>query len=253
MRVLSRIAILLLAVSLTAPVAARAAAPLDFSLDTRDISIGADYNGTVLRVDGKAPAGSDVVVRVLGAAGDQHLKQKGRALGLLWMNMGSLTLRNVPSLYLVFSSRPVADLGPAARGLGLEGVRDGLQVEPASADTPAIRAEFLGLKTSEGLYRESAGGIELGVAEGAIQPFEARLSIPSRLAPGTYTVEVTALRDGQVLAQSGQEVRARLTGAPAMLSDMAFGHAALYGILATIIAILAGLGIGLVFQSKGAH
>ena len=42
-------------------------------------------------------------------------------------------------------------------------------------------------------------------------------------------------------------------GASDLLLQIAFGHGALYGVLATLIALLAGLAIGLVFQSKGAH
>ena len=39
----------------------------------------------------------------------------------------------------------------------------------------------------------------------------------------------------------------------AVMADLAFNHGLWYGILSSVIAILAGLGIGLVFQSKGAH
>jgi hypothetical protein len=77
--------------------------------------------------------------------------------------------------------------------------------------------------------------------------------VPSRLSPGSYTVEVFAVKDGVIVAQDAQPLNAKLTGAPAFLADLAFNHAIWYGVLASIIAIVAGLGIGLVFQSKGAH
>ena len=49
------------------------------------------------------------------------------------------------------------------------------------------------------------------------------------------------------------EVEARLIGFPEWLSKMAFNNGLLYGVLATVIAVVSGLGIGLMFQSKGAH
>jgi hypothetical protein len=71
--------------------------------------------------------------------------------------------------------------------------------------------------------------------------------------PGGYTVEVIAVRDGTIQARASKAVDASLTGIPAVMANLAFNHGAWYGILASIIAILGGLIIGLVFQSKGAH
>lgn len=217
------------------------------------VQIGTLYNGATLHVEGTAPGGSEVVLRFQGAAADQHMKQKGRALGLLWMNLGSLSLEAVPGVYLVTASKPLAELGPAALPFSLEGVSSQFRVEPAAADTAENRAEFVKLKASEGLYRQEPEGVTLDADQGDSRSFQADIKLPSRLAPGVYTLEALALKDGQVAAQGQVQVEAKLIGAPSLLADMAFGHAALYGVLATLIAILAGLGIGLVFQSKGAH
>jgi hypothetical protein len=61
------------------------------------------------------------------------------------------------------------------------------------------------------------------------------------------------VRDGGVVARAEQEVKVDLVGFPALLSRLAFGHAALYGILAAVVAIIAGFAVGVVFQAKGAH
>ncbi len=250
MRVLTALSLVLLLLSAALPAAAA-----EIRLETRpgSVEIGALYDGETLHVEGAAPAGSEVVLLFHGAAKDQHMKQKGRALGLLWMNLGSLSFEAVPGVYLVTASKPLADLGPAARPFTLEGVRETFKVEPVEADTPENRAEFVKLKAAEGLYRETSEGVILGADQGAERTFQTDIRLPSRLAPGVYAVEAVALKDGQVAAQGRATVEARLIGTPSLLSDMAFGHAALYGVLATVIAILAGLGIGLVFQSKGAH
>lgn len=250
MRFAIRSVLVLALLSLVLPVAARAAGDLEFSLNPASIQIDALYNGATLAVTGLAPAGSEVIVRFLGAPGEQHMKQKGRALGLLWMNLGSLTYKGVPSVYLVTGTKPLDELGPAAEPFGLKGVESEFSVEPAASDTPEARGEFVKLKASEGLYRQNPAGVILDPATGA---FRTDLRIPSRLSPGSYMVEVAALKDGQVVASSRKNIQVNLVSAPALLADMAFGHSALYGVLATIIALLAGLAIGLVFQSKGAH
>jgi hypothetical protein len=83
--------------------------------------------------------------------------------------------------------------------------------------------------------------------------FKTTIPVPSRLSPGQYTVEVAAVRNDEIVARASMPVNVALTGFPALLSSLAFANGAMYGILATVIAVLAGLGIGLVFQSKGAH
>jgi len=97
------------------------------------------------------------------------------------------------------------------------------------------------------------GNITYGPASDGKRSFTAEIPIPSRLSPGAYLVELIAVRDGSIIARAEQPVTANLVGFPALLSNLAFGHAALYGILATVMAVLAGLAIGIVFQSRGAH
>ncbi|HEU6437785.1 MAG TPA: TIGR02186 family protein [Nitratidesulfovibrio sp.] len=216
-----------------------------------DIVIGTSYTGATLHFSGEAPRGSAIVARFTGASGDLALRQKGKAFSLLWMNMGTVHLHNVPTVYLVASSRPLADIG--GTGLGLDAVRAGVKQEGGAtaenADALDVPAELVRLKQQDGLYREGVGGITV-TDDGA---FSAELAIPSRMSPGTYTVDVFALRDGQVVGSTSVPVRAELVGAPAWLAHMAFDRGLLYGVLATLVAILAGLAVGLVFQSKGAH
>lgn len=257
MRGLKICLITLFAVLLALPVAALAAdsapAGLDLVVSPPLVKIGATYDGTTLTVTGKVPAGSDVVVRFVGAQGELHMKEKGRALGLLWMNLGSLTLERVPSVYLVMASKELDALCPAATPYRLEQVARDIAITPADKDTPVNRQELLKLRREEGLYREVPGGVTLSPADGASQEFRAVLPVPSKLLPGEYTVEVLALKDGHLAASGKASVPVELVGIPARLADVAFNHSLVYGILATIVALLSGLAIGLVFQSKGAH
>ncbi|EKO39819.1 MAG: putative transmembrane protein [Solidesulfovibrio magneticus str. Maddingley MBC34] len=229
------------------------ASGLEFSVAPGAIDIGSTYNGTSLAIDGRVPEGSQVVARVVGAPQNLALKQKGKVFGLLWMNMNTLHFSGVPSVCLIDASAPLQTLGAAGAGLGLTGLTDKIGIEPSNADRSVLLPEFLRLKGHEGLYRETAGGVTLGQVQDGRQAFSLRLPIPSRLSPGSYAVEVYAVKDGAVVAQASRTVEARLTGAPAFLANLAFNHAAWYGVLASVIAILGGLAIGLVFQSKGAH
>ncbi len=227
------------------------AANLEVTPDT--VRIGAGYDGTVLQISGTVPAGSDLVLRFTGSPADLHLRQKGKAFGLLWMNRGVVTFKNVPGVCLIQSSRPLDAVGPAAAAYGLETWSQRVKSEndhpEAAIDGPR---ELLHLKMHEGLFRETTGGITFGpsAADGA-QAFRAALPVPAALYPGNYQLEAVAFKDGAESARWAVPVKAELAGLPAWLSSLAHAHGAVYGVLATVIAILAGLLIGLIFQGKG--
>lgn len=229
------------------------AAEVSVTSSPDQIQMDARYDGTTLRVSGEVPAGSDVVVRLVGEPETVHLREKGKVFGLLWMNVGTVEFENVPRIYLTAASRSFDDLGPAGASLRVDGLRGSIvQQHPASTDGLDAVSELLRLKTGNGLYAESSRPVQLE-DKGGVRAFTATMAIPSALSPGGYTLEAVAVRDGAVLDTAAMPVKAQLVGLPAWLSRMAFDNGLLYGILATVIAILSGLAIGMVFQSKGAH
>jgi uncharacterized protein (TIGR02186 family) len=221
------------------------------------IDIGAFYNGTTLTATGSVPADSEAIVRFIGTACDLHMKERGKVGGIMWMNLDSITFKGAPSVCLVSSAadldRLVENGGASLKALRLSGLERSVQVEANGGGHENAFNEFLKLKQKEGLYRETFGNISYGSPSGGLKTFQAEVPIPSRLTPGSYKVELSVVRNGEVIARVERPVTVNLVGFPALLAGLAFGHSALYGILATIIALLAGLGIGLVFQGKGSH
>jgi uncharacterized protein (TIGR02186 family) len=236
------------------PCMAYAAAPMTMTASPTNILMGARFDGVTLKASGTIPAGSDVILRFTGAPEELHLRKKGKVFGLLWMNTGKVVLNNVPRIFLVESSRSFDQLGAAATPFQLASLKSSIKVEEgaSSGDVDVIH-ELLLLKKNDGLYTETTGGIHLGPDTGATRTFAAEIAIPSAVAPGHYNIEAVAVKDGVVVGQQATDVEAKLIGFPAWLSKMAFNNGLLYGILATVIAVVSGLAIGLVFQSKGAH
>jgi len=231
------------------------AAPLvSVSASPNNIQMGAQFNGGILKVTGSVPADSDVILRFTGAPEDLHLRKKGKVFGILWMNTGTILLKNVPKICLVDSSRSFNELGAAGATLQLESLNNTIEVEKsAQLGEVDVIHELLQLKKNDGLYTEATGGVILGPNTGTSRNFSAGITIPSAVAPGHYTVTAVAVQNGTVVGRQTTDVEANLIGFPAWLSRLAFKNGLLYGVLATIIAVISGLAIGLVFQSKGAH
>ena len=237
-----------------------AAGYIQAHLTPEAVDIGTFFNGTEVYVSGNVSRDAEVVVRLSGMRQDVALKKKGKVLGLLWMNLGSITIHNAPTLYLVYISD---DLETTARtqpdkwedlGFGFAALKKKVDISSAEGDSEEIFGEFLKLKESEGLYAIEPGRVTYGEGESGGKSFEAILQIPPRLTPGKYLVETFAVKDGSVEASTKAELQVKQVGFPAFVSGLAFKRGALYGLLATIIAIAAGLLMGVLFKGeKGAH
>ena len=227
------------------------------------IAVGTLFNGASVTVSGVIPAGSEAVVTVTGRQEDLHLKTKGRALGVLWMNLGSVSFHHVPTLYIVNTPKSLEPSGDAGSGKGLgsdakfESLKAQAEITPTPTD-PGDRArllqEFLKLKKGEGLYAVNGGTVHYGVAESGMKSFETDIRIPARVAPGEYEVKVEAFNGRHVTDAAIQHIEVEEVGGPALLSSLAFKHGGLYGLLAVLVAIGAGLLMDFFFSgSGGAH
>jgi len=252
--VMKQMALMIGMVWLAFQVPAIADTGLTVHVEPEEIHIGTFYNGMELTASGTVPAGSDVILRFASSPSELHLRQKGKVLGLIWMNKDILKFMNVPNVCLVHSSKPFDDLGADADSFRIESTFKAVKIEAMGEkqDFDASR-ELLRLKQKEGLCAESIGGFTLGQETNGTQSFKGSLHLPPSLAPGPYRVEAVAVKDGVQVGKTEIPIEVKLVGAPAWLSNLAFQHGALYGILASIIAILGGMVISLFFQSKGAH
>ncbi|WP_084503283.1 TIGR02186 family protein [Desulfatirhabdium butyrativorans] len=237
-----------------------AADTLVMNIDPAAIPIGATYDGSTVRVFGEAPEDCDVVIRMVGETHDLTMKQKGKVFGLLWMNLNTLKMHNVPSFFYVDASRPfeeAAPCDPAPHGLsdmlGMKSLGRIIQIEPKTAEDGLLFQELLKLKEHEKLYRQLSN-VRFGTAENGKKSFEANIDLPPNLSAGQYKVEAYAVRNGQIAAHADTQLGVSFAGFPKLLANVAFQHALIYGLMSVIIALVAGLLTGLVFGGgKGAH
>lgn len=230
-----------------------AADDIQMTVTPDQILKGATFNGRLVEVTGTLPADASVIIRVTGQLEHRKLKKKGRALGILWMNQGAVEIADVPSVFLFYPPEDGEGTEPAA-GLGLNAVRDGARIESEGEDTAALFDEFVKLKQKTGLYGTFPGFVEYGMPSGGEKTFRCTVSMPSALPTGIYQLEAVAVKNDVVVSRTSLEMEAMETGMPAFISRLAFDHGTLYGVLAVLIAVMAGLLTGILFKGgKGAH
>jgi len=243
-----------LCVSVLAPVIVSASIKPDhlpLKLEPNVVIIGATYNGARINVSGEIPVNSKAVVYVTGDRKDTEFKKKGKALGLLWMNLGTVVFHNVPNLYLIFTD---SDAHIESLPVGFQSLKKETSITPAAEDKDFLFREFLKLKTKEGLYRITKGTVIYDKKTGQRKNFSCTVTLPSKLVPGHYEVHVVAVSSGKIVASSKEVLRAEEKGLPNLVATLAFRHSTTYGILATVIAIIAGLIMGIIFKGgKGGH
>jgi uncharacterized protein (TIGR02186 family) len=224
------------------------------------VKMNITYNGADVVIAGDIPSDAEAFVRVIGKPEHQKLKKKERVLGLLWMNRGSVTIDNAPAVFLLYPSEALAALEQSQSGawqhlgLGIDAMEARLEILPATEDKDAIFREFVKLKERANLYGTSRHAISYSEKGDGMKSFSCRATLPSNVPQGQFTIEAVAIKGGNILARGSARIRAKETGITARLSSLAFNHGTLYGVLAVLVAIFAGLITGMIFKGgKGAH
>ncbi len=218
------------------PVAAK---PLVADLSDTKIEITTSFSGTRLLLFGAINEPGDVVVVVRGPDVLEAVRKKQR-VGGIWVNGRARVFENAPGYYYVASSKPLGDIASAQTlrdysiGYGsFELLHDG-----------EFRDALIRLKEARELYVRRDASVK--VIDDSL--FRAELSFPSSVPTGPYRAEVHLFRNGRHINTYAKQLRVRKVGVEAAVFNFAHTHSALYGIIAVLIALVAGWTAGAVFR-----
>lgn len=210
------------------------------------IEMGAFYSGVQVRVEGTVQPGSKVVLVVRGANVEEVFNKKGR-VGPIWVNSGKVHISGVPSLFLCFSAEPVQSfLGRDViekYQLDFDAIRKQMRIEPRQDAPQAIQANYLTLKTQESRYQVAANAVTFGTEGANGIPFKVEIPWSKTIVAGAYMVRAYECRGGAVLREFSVPLEMVEVGFPAFMAGMNKNHPTFYGILAVLIAMMAGFGI----------
>ena len=239
-----------------AVVSSGAQATLTCSVVPENINVNIGYGGSDITITGTGASGDGLIIKIQSPPVRTVLKYKGKAGGLLWMKLGEITYENLPSLYLLYSSRPLDGLLPAQEltryGLGYAVLINGARVqgEIPNIDRQKWLREFIKFKEAQNLYHEDLRAVQV---DSAGDRYLLKLRWPFEVPPGNYTVQVLAVSGGRVVSRAATEIRVRQGDLVRKLSALAQDRGAIYGLLAVFLAAAAGIGVGLFFKRRGGH
>lgn len=250
-----KLACALLALCFCASVAhAQGRESVETDISSRNIAIESNFTGAEIVVFGtiansrqSAPESGlyDIAVVIRGPEEPMVTRRKERVLGM-WINTRQRQFQNVPGYYAVLSTRPLEDIADRDTllryGIGF----NSLLVERTRPTDPPdpFRSAVIRIMQNAGLYRRSEEGVTfLGTSL-----FRATFDLPANVPNGEYWAEVFAFTDGAMISHNATRLSIRKEGFERFIYNLAFDKPLVYGVLAVIAAMLAGLLASAVFR-----
>lgn len=228
---------------------AAVAEPLVADLSDHRIEITSGFTGTEVLVFGVRDGAGDIVVALRGPAGPVVVRRKQRRFGV-WLNSHEVAFARAPGYYAVASSRPLDEIAPPALLSGLDiGFADSLgraAASPGAGPVAAFREALVRIMESEGRYREAPSGV--GFVDGRL--FRAAFALPADVPVGRYRADVLLVADGALAARRTETLHIGKSGFGAAMSGFARSQPLAYGLVAAIVALMAGWTTGMVFRRR---
>lgn len=218
----------------------------DLSDHLVEITMG--FEGAELLLFGAVEGDGDVVVLVHGPKEDLTVRRKDK-VGPIWMNRSQMAYKSIPAFYNVMATRPPGDWLPEAarerHRIGVEHLALATTDHKATvARAKEFREALIRRKQALGHYSKGFGEVRM------LSPrlFRTDVKFPTNVPVGNYTVEVFLFEDGEVVSAQTTPLYIKKTGILAEIFSFAHNYAAIYGVMAIVFAVLAGLGANAVFR-----
>lgn len=226
-------------------------------ISTREISIQSNFTGIEIVLFGsidfsRAPSPDegpyDVIMVIRGPHQPLVVRRKEWVAGL-WVNGASRTFSSVPGFYAVLSSRPLRAVASEETlktlGIGFANLDFGKSDQDQPADD-AFRSAMIRLRQEHRLFQESDDAISF-IGRSL---FRGSVDLPVNVPIGRYTTQVYLFRDGKMLSQSQSSLQVHKVGFERMVYLLAFRYPFIYGLLAVLMAVIAGLVAWAVFRRQ---
>ncbi len=241
----------LLALIAVVTLSTAATAQIAVDLSKHQIEITSGFDGAELLLFGYDTRGGEVVVIVSGPPETISVREKERTAGI-WINQNEVTFKNAPSFYFVATTEGLRgdgaletileSLGIGPRYLSMTPVDSNLSPERVNE----FREALITLRERDQLYANEPGHVLM--REDRL--FRTQVSFPSSTPIGDYTVTLYEVIDGTPVLGAEATLRVRKAGFGAFVYDTAHEHPALYGIVAILIALVAGWFGGWAFRKS---
>lgn len=215
------------------------------------IRIGTTFHGTDVEITAEVGPCDGAVIVLEGNEKELTLNRKGR-IAVIWMNVAQLTISGMPEVYIMASSGELDDISSREQQsmfrLGEESLRPQMEIKSDKPLTGEEFEHFIMLKSNDGTY-DTNNRVSIKTLASGNRELSSTLKIPSKMPPGDYEVHLYCFQQKQLVVHKSAGLKIERAGLPEFMIDLAYNHAALYGLMAVGIAMAIGLIMGFIFSS----
>ncbi len=213
------------------------------------ISITTSFTGTELLLFGSTDGEGTIVITVKGPREKVITRKKAR-IGGIWMNEKSVTFEGVPSFYhMAITNTKFFGLPLSARQrheIGSDNVRFNAVEDLPKRHISPFRQALIRNKQKAGLYSIKPSIVQRRGGE----LFRSSVIFPVNVPTGTYIIETLLINNGEVKSATTTPLFINKVGLGAEIYSFAHQYSALYGIIAILIAAIAGFAANWVFRKS---
>jgi uncharacterized protein (TIGR02186 family) len=224
-------------------------------LSQNSISITANFDGSDLLIYGAVkreepiPRDSrlDVIITVEGPSEPVVVRRKSRTMGI-WVNTSGVVIDRAPSFYAVATSRPLAEIlsqtEDLRRRISTRQMIRSVGAPTEITDSAAFTDALIRLREAKSLYVLKESSVELK----ADTLFSTDFDLPADLIEGDYRTRIFLLRGKKLVASAETSIDVRKVGLERWLFDLSREQPVIYGVLAIIMALVAGWAASAAFR-----
>jgi len=225
------------------------------------VEIGLSYSGDKIFFFGVNPApGADVVIKLTAEKEEAvKLSVKGK-VGPLWMTVKQYEVTNSPFIYKLHTSKPLDQIVSKETAqeleLGYDAVRGKMKIhlvrgEAAPEDEAIVWKGLLKIKEKANLYNIVEDPARLEISEGKL--FKHYFRFPPAATEGRYQVESFCFLKGELVGYGKDIIEIKKVGLEHWFTQTSQKQPVFYGIMAVLVALGAGLLVGVLFGKGGHH
>jgi uncharacterized protein (TIGR02186 family) len=225
------------------------------------VEIGLSYSGDKIYFFGVNPVpGADIVIKLTAEKEEAvKLSVKGK-VGPFWMSVKQYEVTGAPFIYKIHSIKPLDQIISKENAqeleLGYEAVRGKMKMqlvrgEAAPEDEAIVWKGLLKIKESANLYNIVSDPKRVELSEGKL--YKHYFRFPPAATEGRYQVESYCFLKGELVGYGKDIIEIKKVGLENWLTQTSKNQPVFFGIMAVIIAVGAGLLVGVLFGKGGHH
>ncbi|MQY42313.1 hypothetical protein GG681_06640 [Epibacterium sp. SM1969] len=246
---------LLVAAALLMALPVQAKESVVLGLSQNSVEITTDFDGSDILIFGaikrEIPIPDDspleVIVTLSGPSLPAVVRRKDRRFGI-WTNVESVEIDRAPIFYAVATSAPFDQMLSASEDrrhrVSIERAILSIGAKVSNENAETFQEALVRVREEDGKYVLLENTVDVDQQT----LFRTTIQMPPDLTEGAYTARILLTREAQVVAAHSAEIEVRKVGLERFLFNLSREQPWAYGVLALVIAALAGWGASAIFS-----